>query len=659
MPTIMPVFHPHDLFDLAWLGDCDLSPDGRQVALTVTRLDREADAYRSAIWLVDVATGTRRQFTAGADRDSAPRWSPDGRWLAFLTKRPGDHEKPQLAVIPTDGGESRVITSLGYGVGTPSWAPDSRRMVFSAKTGTPPDPASKKARPYRRITELKSRLNGDGWTYDVRRHLFVVDLDAPDASPTQITDGAWDDTAPSWSPAGDRIVFVSARHDTRDRDGWTDVWSVAPIGGAATRLTPTDAEYFAPSWSPDGQSVALLASRYEAGGNATPHVVAATGGRPEPVDPTLDRQCGIGAQLSPSEAPCWLDDRTLLTNVQDRGDTSLARVPLRGAQSWVGRAPRAVASHSARPGVGHAVFVASRATMPPELFVVDLTSGAERPLTQFNATWRSGRDLSEPQHLVVTVAPGVELDTWFMPPARRVDGQQYPVLLNVHGGPFTQYGRGFFDEFHVYTGAGYGVVFCNPRGSAGQSTAFARSIIGHLGEDDFHDVMACFDAALAHMPWADRSRLGVMGGSYGGFMTSWIIGHDHRFAAAISERAVNDWYTMQGTSDIGASFNELYLGEGAVVEGDVEAVLRQSPLTYARDIRTPVLILHSEDDLRCPISQAEQLWVVLKRLGRDVEFVRFPDENHELSRSGRPSHRVDRFDVILEFLARRMGTPSV
>ena len=171
----MSVFHSRDLFEIAWLGDCDLSPDGRHVALTVTHLDRDADAYRSAIWLVEVATGRCRQFTAGTDRDSAPRWSPDGRWLAFLTKRPGEQEKPQLAVMPTDGGESRVITAHGHGAGAPVWAPDSRRLAFSARTGTPPDPSSKTARPYRRITELKSRLNGEGWTYDTRRHLFVVD----------------------------------------------------------------------------------------------------------------------------------------------------------------------------------------------------------------------------------------------------------------------------------------------------------------------------------------------------------------------------------------------------------------------------------------------------------------------------------------------------
>jgi dipeptidyl aminopeptidase/acylaminoacyl peptidase len=224
----------------------------------------------------------------------------------------------------------------------------------------------------------------------------------------------------------------------------------------------------------------------------------------------------------------------------------------------------------------------------------------------------------------------------------------------VHGGPFGQFGENFFDEFQVYAAAGYGVVFCNPRGSSGQDTGFARAPVGDMGGPDYRDVMAAFDAALERAPWADRDRLGVMGGSYGGFMTTWIIGHTNRFKAAISERAVNDWYSMQGASDIGGTFNRQYLGADATIQDNVEAVLRQSPLTYAKNIETPVLILHSEVDLRCPISQAEQLFVVLKQRRRDVEFVRFPDEDHELSRSGRPSHRVDRFNVILDYWKRKL-----
>ncbi|MEQ1758928.1 MAG: S9 family peptidase [Vicinamibacterales bacterium] len=652
----MPPFTPQDLFELRLPVECDLSPDGSKIAITVTRLDREADAYRSALWVVDEKSGSARQFTAGAGRDFAPRWSPDGTQLAFLSERPD--QRPQLAVMPATGGESRLLTKLGYGAGVPVWAPDSRRIVFSAKTGTPPDPLSKAARPYRRITELKSRLNGEGWTYDVRRHLFVIDVEAPDAEPHQITDGPWDDGGAAWSPLDDLIAFVSSRHDTRDRDGWSDIWTVGPDGGEPVRLTRTNGDYFSPSWSPDGRTLALLGHQLLAGSNETLHVLPSTGGNPVPVDPAFDRQSGVTGHLSAPEAPKWLTAETLLSTAADRGDVSLMLASSGQPTRWLSRQRRMVSAHSARTGVGRVAFIASTPATPAELFVLDVATGTERRLTSINVPWTARTTLSAPERLGVQVTPEVEIDVWFMKPAGLVEGQTYPVLLNVHGGPFTQYGETFFDEFHVYTGAGYGVVFCNPRGSAGQSTAFGRSIIGNMGGDDFSDVMTAFDAALARMPWADRTRLGIMGGSYGGFMTSWVIGHDHRFAAAISERAVNDWYTMQGTSDIGSWFNQEYLGERASIEDEVSEVLRQSPLTYSRQVTTPVLILHSEDDLRCPISQAEQFFVVLKRLGKDVEFVRFPDENHELSRSGRPSHRVDRFAVILDYFSRKLAAAA-
>jgi dipeptidyl aminopeptidase/acylaminoacyl peptidase len=290
-----------------------------------------------------------------------------------------------------------------------------------------------------------------------------------------------------------------------------------------------------------------------------------------------------------------------------------------------------------------------------DLLLIDLLTETADQLTHYQDEIAKEAQLEPAERISVTTDPGVEIDCWIMKPAGFEDGKQYPVLLNVHGGPFGQYGETFFDEFQVYAGAGYGVVFCNPRGSSGQDTGFSRALVGDMGGPDYRDVMAAFEAALERMPWADRSRMGVMGGSYGGFMTTWIIGHDHRFKAAVSERAVNDWYSMQGASDIGGTFNRQYLGEGAVIQDDLELLLRQSPLTHAKEIRTPVLILHSEDDLRCPMSQAEQLFVVLKQMRKDVEFVRFPDESHEMSRSGRPSHRTDRFEVILEYFGRKLN----
>jgi acylaminoacyl-peptidase len=390
--------------------------------------------------------------------------------------------------------------------------------------------------------------------------------------------------------------------------------------------------------------------------NPTLYLVGADGSGLRPVDPAFDRNSGVGASLDAREPARWLADGRLLSAAEDRGETALIAAREGGSTEWLGRAPRVLSGFSS-DGTSVA-FVASSATEPAEIFLID-GSGRERRLTDMNAAWRGEVALSQPEKFTLqTDDPSVDIDCWVMKPAGFREGRKYPVLLNIHGGPFTQYGEGLFDEFQVYAGAGYGVVYCNPRGSSGQDTPFGRAVIGDLGGPDYRDITAAFESALARMPWADEGRLGVMGGSYGGFMTTWVIGHTDRFAAAISERAVNDWYLMQGTSDIGGTFNPAYLGERATIHEDLDAVLRQSPITYAKDIRTPVLILHSEDDLRCPISQGEQLFVALKLLRRDVEFVRFPDENHELTRSGRPSHRIDRFDVVLDYWARKLGKAS-
>jgi len=383
-------------------------------------------------------------------------------------------------------------------------------------------------------------------------------------------------------------------------------------------------------------------------------LAAAEGGGLRPVDPEFDRATGAGGLPGAVAQPAWLPGGRILSVAQDRGTVS----PIVGRWGeptrWLAAGPRTVGWYSVAADGRTAALVSSTTARPAEVFVLDLETGVERQLTNVNDPWLETVELAPAEKMVVPTADGVEVDCWIMKPAGFDPGNQYPVLLNVHGGPFGQYGETFFDEFQVFAGAGYGVIFCNPRGSSGQDTAFSRALVGDMGGPDYHDVMTAFEAAMGGLSWADQARLGVVGGSYGGFMTSWIIGHTNRFRAACSERAVNDWYTMQGTSDIGSYFNLNYLGDTATIQEDLEAVLRQSPLTYAKNIETPVLILHSEDDLRCPVSQGEQLWVVLKQRRQDVEFVRFPDENHELSRSGRPGHRVDRFDVLLEWFGRKL-----
>ncbi len=640
---------PDDIYAIKWVGENDISPDGSRVAVVVTQLDRDTDGYRSAIWVVDSSGGEPRQFTAGTKRDGSPRWSPDGKWLAFTTERGED--KPQLALLAADGGESRVLTSLTLGAGVPAWSPDGTRVAFSAKTGAVPDPDPKKAKPYRRISSMKYRVNGQGFTYHQRRHIFVVDVAS--GACTQATDGDWDDTQPAWSPDGTQIAFVSARHEDREFDSASDVWVVPSAGGEARQVTQTAGGRSAPSWSPDGTKIAHI-QHPDWPSNGLLRVVASDGSGQEDASGGLDREMGAGGLPGAVAQPKWLTGGGILTVAADRGETSIWIGGGDAEGRWVAKDATMATWYSVDAAGLRAAVTANSQQKPAELYLVNLESGSKRQLTDFNAAFRDEVDLQQGEKFVVQTDAGMEVDCWLMKPAGFVEGKSYPVILNVHGGPFGQYGETFFDEFQIYTAAGYGVVFCNPRGSSGQDTAFSRAVVGDMGGPDYLDVMSAFDAALERAPWADRERLGIMGGSYGGFMTSWTIGHTTRFKAAISERAVNDWYSMQGASDIGGTFNRQYLGADATIQDNLEAVLRQSPLTYAKNIETPVLILHSEVDLRCPISQAEQLFVVLKQRRKDVEFVRFPDEDHELSRAGRPSHRVDRFNVILDYWKRKL-----
>jgi dipeptidyl aminopeptidase/acylaminoacyl peptidase len=281
----------------------------------------------------------------------------------------------------------------------------------------------------------------------------------------------------------------------------------------------------------------------------------------------------------------------------------------------------------------------------------------ERRVTNVGERFASSRELSEPERFVAVSDDGTEVEAWIMRPVGFQAGQKYPTLLNIHGGPFSQYGNKFFDEFQVYTGAGYAVVYSNPRGSSGYSEEYGRAIRGPVeggpgwGTRDYEDVMAVTEEAVRKFDFVDGERLGVMGGSYGGYMTSWILGHTDRFRAACSERSCNNFLLEGGSADIGWMFK----GElGAFWFERPDAYLQVSPSTYATNITTPLLIMHSENDLRCPVGHAEDLFAILRIRKQEVEMVRFPEESHELTRSGSPAHRIQRFEILLDWFDRHL-----
>jgi dipeptidyl aminopeptidase/acylaminoacyl peptidase len=644
---------PEDLYELSWVSDPRVAPDGRTVAVVGWRVDREANDYTSAIWLVPVdGSSPPRRFTSGEKQDLAPRWSPDGGRLAFVSNR--ERKAKQLYVIPTAGGEGRRLTDLDEDVTEPVWSPAGTRLAFSARVRDPAykEEDDKRRRP-RRFARLQYKLDNEGWIGDRRRHIFTVPADGS-RPPAQLTHGDFEDQYPAWSPDGGRIAFTSARQEDWDTELFRHLFLVDADGGEPVRLTGDDGWHEAPAWSPDGS---LIACRFSAGGFDFPRhgqiaVIDGASGVRCILTASLDRNCAPYPEI---REPVW-DGDTLLFALEDRGNNHLYRVRAGGAG-----APEPVVDGelwvTGFDCVGERiVHSATTPTSPAELYC------GERRLTELTRAFTEGLELAKPERFTAVSADGAEIEAWLIRPVGLEPGRRYPVLLNIHGGPFTQYGNTFFDEFQVYAGAGYVVLYSNPRGSSGYSEQWGRAIRGPVEEGpgwgtvDYEDLMAVVDEALQRFDFCDPERLGVLGGSYGGYMTSWIVGHTERFRAACSERAVNNFVLEGGSSDIGWA-SKAYVGAHWFEAPDVYHKL--SPASYAASITTPLLILHSEDDLRCPIGNAEDLFAILRLLKRDVEFVRFPAESHELSRSGSPTHRLMRFETILDWFARHLHVEEV
>ena len=651
MARVSRGMRPRDVYELTGATDPRLRPDGSEVAYVVWSIDEEANEYRHTIWLAPTdGSAPARQFTTGP-KDAQPRWSPDGTQLAFVSGRGEEKAKRQLYVMPVTGGEPRKLTDLKEDVGEPVWSPDGTRLAFSARV---PDEAYEeeddKKRAPRRFTRLLYKLDNVGWTGDRRRHLYVVPADGS-AEAKQLTDGDYEDSHPAWSPDGERIAFASARGDDWDIELLADIYTVPAAGGEPERLTPNDSAYGAPAYSHDGT---LLAVKWAPGGFDFPRhpqiavVDAATGENRRVLTAPLDRTCDPYPEL---REPIW-DEGRIVFAIEDGGSVHLYAVSPDGGD------PELLLGEEQALGgfdvaAGKIAYVASKAPGLSELYV------GGKKLTDLGAAFAQGRELVEPERFTAVSADGSAVDAWIVRPAGFEEGKRYPLLLNIHGGPFTQYTVGFFDEFQVYAGAGFAVVYANPRGSSGYAEEWGRAICGPgdglgpgWGTVDYEDLMAVTDEALKRFDFIDPDRLGVIGGSYGGYMTSWIISHSNRFKAACSERAVNNMVSMYGSSDVGWVFKSYH---GEFVHDDVDSYLRMSPWTYAKDIETPLLILHSENDLRCNIEQAESLFTTLRLMKKDVEMVRFPGESHELTRSGNPAHRVARFELLLDWFGRRLN----
>lgn len=638
-----------------------VSPDGRWVAFVVARVDMAKNRTFSQVWLAPADGSTPPRPVTGGDNDANPTFTPDSRTLVFTSRRSPKKTEATLHAMPVDSsGETRTIASMKDGIGEPTVSPDGRWVAFISRTpderysvpGAEDGDTSWQAP--RKIDRFFTQLNGEGWVFDRPAHLYVTALDGT-GTPRNLTPGPFQHGMPAWAPDSRSILVGSARHDTWDLDLAADLYRVG-LDGEIGEITHQTGNYGYPSEGPAG--IAFIGaddpSTYPQ--NMKVGLVPSGGGEHKWLSAALDRTFETTAGV---RAPVWDGDAVYAT-AEDRGTTQLYRVPLDGS------GPQAVTEgritvKSFHAAGGTIAYVASAVDEVADVFV--RTDDGPRRLTDFAARYQDAAQPLGWEHFTVPCTDGTgEIDAWIMRPAGFDASQTYPVILNVHGGPHTQYGETFFDEAQFQAAAGFVVLMSNPRGGSGREQAWGQAIMGpkhHAapgsgwGGVDVDDVMAVLDTTLARYPFCDGGRVGMQGGSYGGYMATMLAGRfSHRFRGVCTERAVNNLLTEEFTSDISTVFR---IEHGVTHIDDPESYERMSPIRYVRDITCPVLIVHSENDLRCPVNQAEELFVAMRLLGKDVTFYRFPGETHELSRSGSPVHRRMRAEIILDWFADKLA----
>jgi dipeptidyl aminopeptidase/acylaminoacyl peptidase len=649
-----------DLYNLKLVADAAMSPDGNMIAYTVTTVEQEHNDYRSSIYVSRADGSSSRRLTTFSSKDTRPSWSPDGKNIAFLSNRT---ETSQIWMIRADGGEAWNVSNLSEGITSYEWSPDGSTFIAVSRSNDATDSKTGDDKPeetsdVRHITRIRYKADGEGFLDDKVKHLWVVPVNGDE--PRQLTSSDAHDDSPRWSPNGREIAFVTNRSAGRDWNTVSEIWVVPAEGGDERRLLGGDTAKFAsPSWSPDGTRLAAIGSWHaEAGGafNDDLWVIPAGGGDASNLTDGFDRSVGDSAMsdvYTPSSTfPIWTKDGSqILFLASDSGSTHIYGVDAGGSDPQrLTHGDQRVSGFSRSNNDESLAFISATATSPGDIYVASMNGDNPSRITSLNEDILAQVAIPEPEEFwVASHADGQQIQGWVIKPVDFNPAKKYPMILQIHGGPHGMYANAFMHEFQLMAARGYVVVYTNPRGSQGYGEAFTRYTHMAWGEKDMPDVMAAVDHIL-EQGYVDENRMGVTGGSYGGYMTLWVIGHTNRFKAAVTQRCVSNLFSFYGTSDIGWTFGAYEFG-GTPWDAR-ERLLKYSPITYVEDMKTPLLIVHSEQDFRCPIEQSEQVFISLKKLGREVEFVRIPDENHNLSRSGKPKHRIERLEHIVGWFDR-------
>jgi len=666
MATNKNLVTAQDLYKLEHASGATLSSEGNFLAYSQRWVDKSTEKKFSNLWVTPTSRSAPKRFTHGNHFDHSPTFSPDGKQLAFFSNRRSESQF-QIYLIPIDGGEACPLTNVKGDFGSLEWSPDGKQLLCMFRKKDQDDLDREKDEQKkklgvvsRHITRTFFKMDGEGFYPKERWHLWLFNTKTGKGE--QLTDGlTHEEYSPAWSPDGTKVIYVSNHADEPDLDPEAeDLYILNLKSGRSKRMNlPIGGKAF-PSFSPDGKQVAWIGSEGRGDWWQNNKIFVTNANGKEKVRNLtglfdIDANTFTINDLNDSHhtRPVWSTDGTkIYFQVAQKGKNILCSVAVSTKKPEIETLidERGVVEDFLFNGTqDRLVYLFPNENDTGQYHVRDMQSGSERVLTKVNSNWFKKKTFGDLEEVWFKGSDKNDIQGWILKPPGFKKGKKYPSIMEIHGGPMTQYGHLFMHEFQYLAATGYVVYFCNPRGGMGYGEEHAKVIENAWGTKDYEDLM-CWADYLSKQPYIDKKRMGVTGGSYGGYMTCWMVTHTHRFKAAATQRCVSNLVSMYGSSD----FNWMFQREfGDKPAWDItDSYWEQSPMKHVGNTKTPTLVIHSEQDLRCDIEQSEQFYVALKKLGVPTEFIRFPDESHGLSRVGRTDRRIVRLEHLKRWFDR-------